>query len=65
VGDDVPEVLKEKNTANTSVRTGNAPRSGNQERRPLDCSVQISGQPRRVTIRVVNDKPDYQVGAPH
>jgi hypothetical protein len=31
----------------------------------FDCSVQIGGQPKKVTVRVLNDKPEYSVGAPH
>lgn len=31
----------------------------------FDCSVLIAGQPKAVTIRVLNDKPEFEVGAPH
>ncbi|HEY2058825.1 MAG TPA: DUF4333 domain-containing protein [Amycolatopsis sp.] len=31
----------------------------------FDCSVQVGGQPKKVTVRVLNDKPEYSVGAPH
>ncbi|MFI5606042.1 DUF4333 domain-containing protein [Amycolatopsis sp. NPDC051903] len=31
----------------------------------FDCTVQLGGQTRKVTVRVLNDKPEYAVGAPH
>ncbi|GAA4540415.1 DUF4333 domain-containing protein [Amycolatopsis samaneae] len=31
----------------------------------FDCTLQIGGQPKKVTVRVLNDKPEYEVGAPH
>lgn len=31
----------------------------------FDCAVQVAGEPRTVTVRVLNDKPEYEVGAPH
>ncbi|WP_275291640.1 DUF4333 domain-containing protein [Amycolatopsis sp. La24] len=31
----------------------------------FDCTVQVGGQPKKVTVRVLNDKPEYSVGAPH
>ena len=31
----------------------------------FDCTVQIGGQEKKVTVRVLNDKPEYEVGAPH
>jgi hypothetical protein len=31
----------------------------------FDCTVQIGGQPKKVTVRVLNDRPEYEVGAPH
>jgi hypothetical protein len=31
----------------------------------FDCSVTVGGRPQKVTVRVLNDKPEYEVGAPH
>jgi hypothetical protein len=31
----------------------------------FDCTVQLGGQRKKVTVRVLNDKPEYSVGAPH
>jgi hypothetical protein len=31
----------------------------------FDCTVTIGGQPKKVTVRVLNDRPEYEVGAPH
>ncbi|WP_277681944.1 DUF4333 domain-containing protein [Saccharomonospora azurea] len=31
----------------------------------FDCTVDVAGKPRTVSIRVLNDKPQYEVGAPH
>jgi hypothetical protein len=31
----------------------------------FDCTVQIAGQEKKVTVRVLNDRPEYEVGAPH
>jgi hypothetical protein len=31
----------------------------------FDCTVSIGGQPKKVTVRVLNDRPEYEVGAPH
>ncbi|MGC7095915.1 DUF4333 domain-containing protein [Amycolatopsis lurida] len=30
----------------------------------FDCDVNVAGQPKKVTIRVLNDKPEFEVGAP-
>ncbi|QRP45354.1 DUF4333 domain-containing protein [Amycolatopsis sp. FDAARGOS 1241] len=30
----------------------------------FDCTVQLGGHTRKVTVRVLNDKPEYAVGAP-
>ncbi|WP_344858344.1 DUF4333 domain-containing protein [Amycolatopsis ultiminotia] len=31
----------------------------------FDCTAQVGGQAKTVTVRVLNDKPEYSVGAPH
>jgi hypothetical protein len=31
----------------------------------FDCSVDLSGQPKKVTVRVLNTSPEFEVGAPH
>jgi hypothetical protein len=31
----------------------------------FDCTVTIGGQQKKVTVRVLNDRPEYEVGAPH
>jgi hypothetical protein len=31
----------------------------------FDCTVDVAGKPKTVSIRVLNDKPQYEVGAPH
>lgn len=31
----------------------------------FDCTLQLGGQPRKVTVRVLDDKPEYEVSAPH
>ncbi|GAB3153028.1 DUF4333 domain-containing protein [Amycolatopsis sp. NPDC004378] len=31
----------------------------------FDCTVKIAGQDKKVTVRVLNDRPEYEVGAPH
>ncbi|WP_019818519.1 DUF4333 domain-containing protein [Saccharomonospora saliphila] len=30
----------------------------------FECSVEVAGEPRSVRIRVLNDSPEYEVGAP-
>ncbi|GHF88359.1 hypothetical protein FHX82_000904 [Amycolatopsis bartoniae] len=30
----------------------------------FDCSVTVAGQPKKVTVRVLNDDAQYEVGAP-
>ncbi|PRX43980.1 uncharacterized protein DUF4333 [Prauserella shujinwangii] len=30
----------------------------------FDCSVEVAGKPRTVSIRVLNDQPEFEVGAP-
>jgi hypothetical protein len=37
------------------IKTGNT----------FDCSAEVGGQPRKVTVRVLNTNPEYEVGAPH
>lgn len=31
----------------------------------FDCSADLSGQPKKITIRVLNTSPEFEVGAPH
>jgi hypothetical protein len=31
----------------------------------FDCSADVGGQPKKVTVRVLNTNPEYEVGAPH
>ncbi|HWD05544.1 MAG TPA: DUF4333 domain-containing protein [Amycolatopsis sp.] len=31
----------------------------------FDCTLRLAGQAKKVTVRVLNDKPEYSVGAPH
>lgn len=40
--------------ANQEVTTGHT----------FECSVEVAGQTRTVTIRVLNDKPEFEVGTP-
>ncbi|RBM18439.1 hypothetical protein DI005_18835 [Prauserella sp. PE36] len=40
--------------ANQRIETGHT----------FECSAEVAGQKRSVTIRVLNDKPEYEVGAP-
>lgn len=30
----------------------------------FDCTVTVAGQPKKVTVRVLNDQAQYEVGAP-
>ena len=50
-----PDVKNANCPANESVQNGTT----------FDCTVQIGGQEKKVTVRVLNDKPEYEVGAPH
>jgi hypothetical protein len=65
VQDGVTQVLKnsygESDTQNAQCPTGQEIKTGNT----FDCTVKIAGQQKRVTIRILNDKPEYEVGAPH
>jgi uncharacterized protein DUF4333 len=31
----------------------------------FECSVVVAGQPKKVTIRVLNEQAQFEVGAPH
>ncbi|MEY7973938.1 DUF4333 domain-containing protein [Saccharomonospora xinjiangensis] len=31
----------------------------------FDCTVDVAGKPKTIRVRVLNDKPQYEVGAPH
>lgn len=50
-----PDVKDAQCPANESAQNGTT----------FDCTVQIGGQEKKVTVRVLNDKPEYEVGAPH
>jgi hypothetical protein len=65
VQDGVVQVLK--NSFGESD-TQNAQCPANQEIKTgatFDCTVKVAGQQKKVTIRILNDKPEYEVGAPH
>ncbi|WP_051791710.1 DUF4333 domain-containing protein [Amycolatopsis jejuensis] len=51
----------EPDVKNVSCPTGQPITNGTT----FDCTVQVGGQPKKVTVRVLNDKPEYSVGAPH
>lgn len=62
--DGVTTVLSE-NFGEQDVRNAQCPE--NQEIKngnTFECSVDVAGQPKKVTIRVLNDKPEFEVGAP-
>ncbi|MGV9367024.1 DUF4333 domain-containing protein [Amycolatopsis sp. NPDC003731] len=50
-----PDVKDAQCPANEAARNGTT----------FDCTVTIGGQPKKVTVRVLNDRPEYEVGAPH
>ena len=50
-----PDVKNAQCPSNESTQNGTT----------FDCTVQIGGQEKKVTVRVLNDKPEYEVGAPH
>jgi hypothetical protein len=31
----------------------------------FDCTAQVAGVPKQITVRVLNNAPEYEVGAPH
>ncbi|MFF1615803.1 DUF4333 domain-containing protein [Amycolatopsis sp. NPDC058278] len=50
-----PDVKDAQCPANEAARNGTT----------FDCTVTIGGQQKKVTVRVLNDRPEYEVGAPH
>ncbi|MEV6442139.1 DUF4333 domain-containing protein [Amycolatopsis sp. NPDC051716] len=50
-----PDVKNAQCPANEAARNGTT----------FDCTVTIGGQQKKVTVRVLNDRPEYEVGAPH
>jgi hypothetical protein len=50
-----PDVKNAQCPANEAAKNGTT----------FDCTVTIGGQPKKVTVRVLNDRPEYEVGAPH
>ena len=50
-----PDVKDAQCPSNEAARNGTT----------FDCTVKIGGQDKKVTVRVLNDRPEYEVGAPH
>ncbi|SEF31457.1 protein of unknown function [Amycolatopsis pretoriensis] len=50
-----PDVTNAQCPANEAAQNGTT----------FDCTVKIGGQDKKVTVRVLNDRPEYEVGAPH
>lgn len=50
-----PDVTNAQCPANEAAENGTT----------FDCTVKIGGQDKKVTVRVLNDRPEYEVGAPH
>ncbi|MEV5714243.1 DUF4333 domain-containing protein [Amycolatopsis mediterranei] len=50
-----PDVKDAQCPANEAAKNGTT----------FDCTVTIGGQRKKVTVRVLNDRPEYEVGAPH
>ncbi len=65
VQDGVVHVLNESygepDVKNAKCPSGQAIENG----ATFDCSVDIGGQPKKVTVRVLNTSPEFEVGAPH
>lgn len=63
--EDVSQVLQdnfgEQDVKNTSCPADQEVKNGTT----FDCTVDVGGQPKKVTVRVLNEKPEYEVGAPH
>lgn len=63
--DGVVRVLNENygepDVKNAQCPAGEPARNGTT----FDCTVTIGGQQKKVTVRVLNDRPEYEVGAPH
>ncbi|MET8854273.1 DUF4333 domain-containing protein [Amycolatopsis sp. NPDC004625] len=63
--DGVVKVLNE-NFGEPDVKNARCPANeAAQNGTTFDCTVVIGGQPKKVTVRVLNDRPEYEVGAPH
>ncbi|KDN18165.1 DUF4333 domain-containing protein [Amycolatopsis rifamycinica] len=63
--DGVVKVLNE-NYGEPDVKNAQCPANeAAQNGTTFDCTVTIGGQPMKVTVRVLNDRPEYEVGAPH
>ncbi|WP_410668527.1 DUF4333 domain-containing protein [Amycolatopsis sp. cmx-4-68] len=63
--DGVVKVLNE-NYGEPDVKNAQCPADEAAENgTTFDCTVTIGGQEKKVTVRVLNDRPEYEVGAPH
>ncbi|MEV6831289.1 DUF4333 domain-containing protein [Amycolatopsis sp. NPDC051102] len=63
--DGVVKVLNE-NYGEPDVKNAQCPANeAAQNGTTFDCTVTIGGQQKKVTVRVLNDRPEYEVGAPH
>ncbi|WP_290058922.1 DUF4333 domain-containing protein [Amycolatopsis solani] len=63
--DGVVKVLNE-NYGEPDVKNAQCPANEAAENgTTFDCTVTIGGQAKKVTVRVLNDRPEYEVGAPH
>ena len=63
--DGVVKVLNE-NYGEPDVKNAQCPANeAAQNGTTFDCTVTIGGQEKKVTVRVLNDRPEYEVGAPH
>ncbi|EOD63829.1 DUF4333 domain-containing protein, partial [Amycolatopsis vancoresmycina] len=63
--DGVVKVLNE-NYGEPDVKNAQCPSNeAAQNGTTFDCTVTIGGQQKKVTVRVLNDRPEYEVGAPH
>ncbi|WP_103353329.1 DUF4333 domain-containing protein [Amycolatopsis sp. CA-128772] len=62
--DGVVKVLNE-NYGEPDVKNAQCPANEpTQNGTTFDCTVTIGGQQKKVTVRVLNDRPEYEVGAP-
>lgn len=65
VQDGVVRVLNEHygepDVKNVSCPSGQPVENGTT----FDCSIDLSGQQKKVTVRVLNTSPEFEVGAPH
>ncbi|MEU8634750.1 DUF4333 domain-containing protein [Amycolatopsis sp. NPDC048633] len=63
--DGVVKVLNE-NYGEPDVKNAQCPSNEAAENgTTFDCTVKIGEQDKKVTVRVLNDRPEYEVGAPH